>query len=143
MQKHFRLRFAAEIQIPIPNKYLGLGYKGLLFIKIMVEQWKLGQGTHCTKMGADRLAEIPQISQNLSVQFVYPSQKIQNLIEKGFFGHPQSVLVAITINFIKTLSMNTRISKTIIDFTIYTRNSRDTQTSIKVNDFQKVSFLHT
>ena len=29
-------------------------------------------------MGADRLAEITQISQNLSVQFVYPSQKVKD-----------------------------------------------------------------
>ena len=27
--------FAAQIQIPIPNKYLGFGYKDLVFVKIM------------------------------------------------------------------------------------------------------------
>ena len=37
-----------QIQIPIPNKYLGCGYKGL---------GKHGQGTHCNKMGADSSTE--------------------------------------------------------------------------------------
>ena len=32
-----RLFYAAQIQIPIPNKYLGCGYKGLFFVEIMVE----------------------------------------------------------------------------------------------------------
>ena len=40
---------------------------------------KHGQGPHCTKMGADSLAEnIP----NLSAQFVCPSPKVLNLNEK-------------------------------------------------------------
>ena len=29
--------FAAQIQIPIPDKYLGCGYKGLVFVEMMVE----------------------------------------------------------------------------------------------------------
>ena len=29
--------FASQIQIPIPNKYLGCAYEGLVFVEIMVE----------------------------------------------------------------------------------------------------------
>ena len=36
---------------------MGFGYKGLVFVEIMVSMGKHGQGTHCTKMGADSLAE--------------------------------------------------------------------------------------
>ena len=43
--------FAA--QIPIPNKYLEFGYKGLVFC---INE-KHGQGTHSIKMSADRLAK--------------------------------------------------------------------------------------
>ena len=39
------------IQIPMPNKFLGFGYKGLVFCR------NNGQRTHCTKMGADKLAK--------------------------------------------------------------------------------------
>ena len=45
-----------------------------------------GPGTHCTKMGADSLAEntkkIPQMPQNLSAQFVCPSPKVPDFNEK-------------------------------------------------------------
>ena len=43
--------FAVQIQIPIPNKYLGFGYKGLVFCR---NNGKLGQGSQSTKMGADK-----------------------------------------------------------------------------------------
>ena len=42
----------AQIQIPIPNKYLGCGYKGLIFCRN--NGGKHGQRTHSTKMGADK-----------------------------------------------------------------------------------------
>ena len=48
----------AQIQISIPNKYLGCGYKGLVFC--WNNSWimkKYGQETHCTKIGADGLAK--------------------------------------------------------------------------------------
>ena len=69
-----------QIQIPIPNKYLGCGYKGL---------GKHGQGTHCTKMGADSLAEntpkCPRIYlPNLSAQ----PQKFWISMKKGSIGRP-------------------------------------------------------
>ena len=50
------LFFAAQIQIPIPNNYLGCGYKGLLFVKLLING-KHGQGTHNTKMGTVSSAE--------------------------------------------------------------------------------------
>ena len=35
------MSFAAQIRIPIPNTYLGCGYKGLFFFaEMMVELWK-------------------------------------------------------------------------------------------------------
>ena len=52
--------FAAQIQIqiPIPNKYLGCGFKGLVFCRNNGQLMeKSGQGTHSTKMGADKSAE--------------------------------------------------------------------------------------
>ena len=42
---------AVQIQIAIPNKYLGFGYKGLNFCR------KHGQGTNSTKISADKLAK--------------------------------------------------------------------------------------
>ena len=50
----------AQFQIPIPNRYLGCGYKGLGFCRNngwVIENMDKAQGTHCTKMCADKLAE--------------------------------------------------------------------------------------
>ena len=49
--KIFKQASFAQIQIPIPSKCLGCG---LVFCR---NNGKHGQGTHCTKMGADSLAE--------------------------------------------------------------------------------------
>ena len=38
---------------PNPILYLGFGYQSLAFVEIMVNG-KHGQGTHSTKMGADK-----------------------------------------------------------------------------------------
>ena len=49
-----------QIQIPIPNKYLLFGYKGLVFCRI--NGWlmgKHGQGTHITKIRANKSAKKP------------------------------------------------------------------------------------
>ena len=52
-----------QIQIPIPNKYLVFGYKAFVFYRNnsrLMENRSNGkheQGTHSTKMGADKLAE--------------------------------------------------------------------------------------
>ena len=46
---------AAQIQIPLSDKYLGFGYKGLVFCKNNgFNNGKHGQGTRSTKMGADK-----------------------------------------------------------------------------------------
>ena len=45
------LFFAAQIQIPIPSKYLGFGYKGVVFCG------NNGKGTHSTKIGAYKMAK--------------------------------------------------------------------------------------
>ena len=47
---------------------------------------KHGQGTHCTKMGADSLVKIPQMPQNLSAQFVCPSPKVWDFRKKLSLG---------------------------------------------------------
>ena len=57
--------FAAQIQIPIPDKYLGFRYKDLVFFVEM-------ENMDSTQMGAYKLAKIPQ---NLSAQLVCPSPK--------------------------------------------------------------------
>ena len=41
-----------------------------------------GEGNHCTKKSADSLAKIPQMPQNLSAQFVFPSCKVLDFNEK-------------------------------------------------------------
>ena len=46
---------------------------------------KHGQGTRCTKMGADSLAKIPQMPQNLSAQFVCSSPKVLDFNEKRLY----------------------------------------------------------
>ena len=61
---------------------------------------KHGQGTHCTKMGADCLAKNTPKSQNLSAQFVCPSPKVQDFNEKGFIGRPLSVTLVIQLVFL-------------------------------------------
>ena len=49
---------------------MGFGYKGLVFCR------NNGQGTHCTKMGADKLAENTPNAAKISAQFVCPSPKV-------------------------------------------------------------------
>ena len=43
---------------------------------------KHGQGTHSTKMGADKSPKIPQMPQILSAQIVCPSPKVWDFDEK-------------------------------------------------------------
>ena len=67
--------FAAQMQIPIPNIYLGFGFKGLVFEKIIVDQWKTWK-THSTKLGADKSTEsTPNAKKYKSAQIVCPSPK--------------------------------------------------------------------
>ena len=68
---------AAQIQISIPNRYLGFQYKGLFWLV----RRKNGQGTHCTKMSADKSTKnnpMPKLS----------AQKFWILMEIGFIGRP-------------------------------------------------------
>ena len=59
---------------------MGCGYKGLVFCR---NYGKHGQGTHCTKMGADSSAENPpNAPEFLSAQFVWPSPKVLDFNEK-------------------------------------------------------------
>ena len=66
---------AANIQIPIPNKYLGCGYKlkGLVFCRnngkygFTVPKWVLIVWP-----------KIPQMPQNISAQNVCPSPKVRD-----------------------------------------------------------------
>ena len=48
----------------------------------MIPNEKHGQGTHCTKVGADSLAKNTANPQNLFVQFVCPSPKVLDFHEK-------------------------------------------------------------
>ena len=43
---------------------------------------KRGQGTHCINRGADSLAQKKQPTQNLFPQFVCPSSKVLDFIDK-------------------------------------------------------------
>ena len=59
---------------------------------------KHGQGTHCTKMGADSSAENTPNALELSAQFVCPSPKVLDFNEKRL--HWASVLVVREFNHI-------------------------------------------
>ena len=63
------------------------GFKMYYLNVINGKHW---QGTHSTKMGADRLFEnmYPQMPQNLSAQIVCPSPYFGISMKKGFIGRP-------------------------------------------------------
>ena len=80
---------AAQIQIPIPNKYLGFGYKGLVFCRNnggLMEN--MDKGLTVPKWVLIRQPKIPQMPQiylpNLSVQ----AQNFGISMKKGFIGRP-------------------------------------------------------
>ena len=77
------LFFADQIQIPIPNKYLGVGYKGLVLC------WNNGwlmenmdKGLTVSKWVLINRLKIPQMLQNLSVKIICPSPEVWNFYEK-------------------------------------------------------------
>ena len=79
----------AQIQISIPYEYLECGYKGLFFCRN--NGWIMeimDKGTHCTKKGLIVQPKIPEMPQNLSVQFVCQPRKFSILMKKGFTGRP-------------------------------------------------------
>ena len=68
--------FATQIQIPLPNKYLGVGYKGLVFCRnngknmdkeLTVPKWVLIVRP-----------KIPQMPQKISAQNVCPIPKVRD-----------------------------------------------------------------
>ena len=69
--------FATQTQIPIPIKYLGFGYKGLVFCRNdggLMEKTDIGN--HSTKMGVDQLdKDTPN-----APKFIYP--KVWDFDEK-------------------------------------------------------------
>ena len=66
--------------MPLPNKYLGVGYKDLFFCR---NNEKHGQGTHSTKMGADSRPENnPNASKNLILKMSAQAQKFK-IFEKS------------------------------------------------------------
>ena len=70
-----------QIQIPIPNRYLGFGYKGLVFCRnngSLMENNKLV----VPKSVLINRPKIPQKSQKLC------AQKFAILMKKGFIGRP-------------------------------------------------------
>jgi hypothetical protein len=79
------------IQIPIPNKYLGFGYKDIVLCRNngSLLNGKHGQGTHITKMGADNSAKnTPNAPQNCLSTLSAQAQKFGILMKKGFIGRP-------------------------------------------------------
>ena len=68
---------------------MGFGYKCLVFVEIMVDQWKNEQGTHSTKMGADKLAENTPNAPKLICPNCLPKPKSLGLWwKKSFIGRP-------------------------------------------------------
>ena len=76
--------FAAQIQISIPSKYLGFGYKGLVFFRNygwLMEN--MDRGLLVPKGVLINQAKIHQMLQNWFVQIVCPSPKVWDWDEKG------------------------------------------------------------
>ena len=80
---YFYEKLSLYIQIPIPNKYLGCGYKGLVFCRnngwVMKNMYK---GLSVPKWVLIVWPKIPQMPQNLFAQFVFPSPKVLDFTEK-------------------------------------------------------------
>ena len=76
---------SAQIVCPSPKKYLGFGYKGLVFCRI---NGKHGQGTHSSKMGADKSFENTPNAPKFIFPNGLPKPKIWFRWKKGFSGRP-------------------------------------------------------
>ena len=73
----------AQIQIPIPKKYLGFGYKSKVFCRN--NGWlmeNMDKGLRVPKWVLKNRVKIPQMLQDLSAQIVCPSTKVWNFDEK-------------------------------------------------------------
>ena len=90
------LILCTQIQIPIPNKYLGCWYKGLVFCRNngwIMESMDKGLTVPKWVHWIVR-PKIPLMPQNLSAQFVCPSPKVLEFNEKRL--HWASVVCAFT-----------------------------------------------
>ena len=71
------MRAKSLVQIPIPNKYLGLGYKGLVFCRNNGWLMKnMDKGLTVPKWVLINWPKIPQMPQTFLDQFVCPSPKV-------------------------------------------------------------------
>ena len=71
--------FASQIQIPLPNRYLGVGYKGLVFCRNngwLMENMRMDKGLTVPKWVLINWQKITQMRKNLSAQIFYPSPKV-------------------------------------------------------------------
>ena len=69
---------ATQIQIPLPNKYLGVGYKGFVFCRNngwIMENMDM-ELTVYTKIGADSLARNTPNAKDLSTSLIWASWKV-------------------------------------------------------------------
>ena len=76
--------FAAQIQIPLPNKYLGVGYKGLVFCRN--NGWimeNMDKELTVPKWVLIVRPKIPQMPQKISAQNVCPSPKVRDFWKKS------------------------------------------------------------
>ena len=82
--------FAAKIQIPMPNKYLRFGYKGLVFYRN--NGWlmeNMDKGLTVPKWVLIVWPKIPQMPKNWSAQIVCPSPKFWDFDhQKASLGVP-------------------------------------------------------
>ena len=65
---------------------MGCGYKGLAFCRNNVEYGKHGQGTHCTKLSADSLAEITPNAPESICPICLAKPRNSRFQWKGFIG---------------------------------------------------------
>ena len=94
--------FAAQIQIPIPNKYLGFGYKGLVFCRN--NSWlmkNMDKGLTVPKWVLINRRKVPQMYQNLSAQIVCPSPKVWYFYEKkASLGVRSPCSISLSLSFL-------------------------------------------
>ena len=75
--------FAAQIQIPIRNKYLEFGYRGLVFCRNNGQLMEnIDMGLTVPKWVLINWPKVPQMPQNSSAQIVCPSLKVWYFDEK-------------------------------------------------------------
>ena len=97
--------FVAQIQIPLPNKYLGVGYKGLVFCRN--NGWimeNMDKELTVPKWVLIVRPKIPQMPQKISDQNVWPSPKVRDFWKKALSGCPYSVVLKVMKNLKDSLT---------------------------------------